>query len=614
MADAKALPNLQALSRSPSLAQTLPSKAVLQQSEECFRLIVDSIPGFVCTLNAAGEVELLNRQLLQYFGKTPEELKNWSTSDAVHPDDLPRVMDGWRHSVETGQPYVLEFRQRRADGVYRWFQSRALPARDSEGRITTWYMLLTDIEDQKRAEEKLRQDERELRQIVDTIAQLVVFLSPDGDALYANKFALEYTGLSLEDLKDNVFRARVFHPDDVERVREERRKGLLRGIPFENEQRARRHDGQYRWFFIRYNALRDEQGRTIRWYASGIDIEDRKQAEERTRQENFALREQIDQVFMLEEIVGSSPALKTVLSSIVKVAPTDSTVLITGETGTGKELIARALHKGSQRAGQPFITVNCASIPSSLIASELFGHEKGAFTGALQRRQGRFELAHSGTIFLDEIGELPHETQTALLRVLQERQFERVGGNHVLSTDVRVIAATNRDLAAAVASGAFRADLFYRLNVFPVHVPPLRSRREDVPMLVEYFVKRYTEKAGKQISKIDKNTLKLCQSYPWPGNVRELQNIIERSVILCTGDTFWIDEAWLSSQNAPGPQSSGSLTQNLQNYEKELIEAALAESSGKVAGPSGAAAKLGIPRSTLDLKIKLLNIKKHNIR
>jgi len=550
---------------------------------------------------------------LEYFGKTAEELKNWSTSDAVHPDDLPRVMDAWRHSVETGQPYVLEFRQRRADGVYRWFQSRALPARDTEGRITTWYMLLTDIEDRKRAEEKLRQDEWELRQIVDTIAQLVVFLSPDGDALYANRFTLEYTGLSIEDLKANDFRARVFHPDDVERVREERRKGLLRGIPFENEQRARRHDGQYRWFFIRYNALRDEQGRTIRWYASGIDIEDRKQAEERTRQENFALREQIDQVFMLEEIVGSSPALKTVLSSIVKVAPTDSTVLITGETGTGKELIARALHKGSQRAGQPFITVNCASIPSSLIASELFGHEKGAFTGALQRRQGRFELAHSGTIFLDEIGELPHETQTALLRVLQERQFERVGGNHVLSTDVRVIAATNRDLTAAVASGAFRADLFYRLNVFPVHVPPLRNRKEDIPMLVEYFVKRFAEKVGKKISKIDKNTLKLCQSYPWPGNVRELQNIIERSVVLCTGDTFWIDEAWLSSQNAPRPELSGSLTQNLQNYEKELIEAALAESSGKVGGPSGAAAKLGIPRSTLDLKIKHLNIKKNTI-
>jgi transcriptional regulator with GAF, ATPase, and Fis domain len=207
--------------------------------------------------------------------------------------------------------------------------------------------------------------------------------------------------------------------------------------------------------------------------------------------------------------------LKTVLSSIVKVAPTDSTVLITGETGTGKELIARAVHKSSQRSGQAFVTANCASIPPSLIASELFGHEKGAFTGALQRRQGRFELANSGTIFLDEIGELPAETQIALLRVLQERQFERVGGSQVISTDVRIIAATNRDLGAAVASGTFRADLFYRLNVFPIEVPPLRNRKEDIPMLVEYFVNRYAEKARKQITRIDTNTLKLCQSYHW---------------------------------------------------------------------------------------------------
>jgi transcriptional regulator with GAF, ATPase, and Fis domain len=332
------------------------------------------------------------------------------------------------------------------------------------------------------------------------------------------------------------------------------------------------------------------------------------------RQENFALREQIDQVFMFEEIVGSSPALKTVLSSIMSVAPTDSTVLITGETGTGKELIARAIHKGSQRGGQAFIAVNCASIPSSLIASELFGHEKGAFTGALQRREGRFELAHSGTIFLDEIGELPPETQIALLRVLQERQFERVGGGRVIPTDVRIIAATNRDLSAAIASGTFRADLFYRLNVFPIHMPSLRQRKEDIPMLVEYFVKRYADKARKQISKIDKNTLKLCQSYPWPGNIRELQNIIERSVILCTGDTFWIDEAWLSSQGSPRLESSAPLTQTLQNHERELIEAALAESNGKVAGPNGAAVKLGIPRSTLDAKIKQLKIKKYTIR
>jgi transcriptional regulator with GAF, ATPase, and Fis domain len=317
---------------------------------------------------------------------------------------------------------------------------------------------------------------------------------------------------------------------------------------------------------------------------------------------------------MFEEIVGSSPALKTVLSSIVKVAPTDSTVLITGETGTGKELIARAIHKSSHRASHAFISVNCAAIPSSLVASELFGHEKGAFTGAMQRRQGRFELAHSGTIFLDEIGELPAETQIALLRVLQERQFERVGGNRVIPVDVRIIAATNRDLPTAITSGTFRDDLFYRLNVFPIDVPPLRRRKEDIPMLVEYFVKRYAEKARKGISKIDKNTLKLCQSYHWPGNIRELQNIVERSVILCTGNTFWIDEAWLSSHDARRRASSHLLTENLHNYEKELIEAALAESNGIVAGPNGAAAKLGIPRSTLDLKIKQLSIRKHTIR
>jgi transcriptional regulator with GAF, ATPase, and Fis domain len=339
-------------------------------------------------------------------------------------------------------------------------------------------------------------------------------------------------------------------------------------------------------------------------------FEEIKRLKDQFHGENIALREQIDQVFMFEEIVGSSPALQNVLSSIVKVAPTDSTVLITGETGTGKELIARAIHKHSQRSGQAFINVNCASIPSSLIASELFGHEKGAFTGAVHRRQGRFELAHSGTIFLDEIGELPAETQIALLRVLQERQFERVGGNQLLPTDVRVIAATNRDLTAAIAAGMFRADLFYRLNVFPIEVPPLRKRKEDIPMLVEYFVKRYAEKTGKQICKIDKNTLELCQVYPWPGNIRELQNIVERSVILCSGDTFWIEKAWLASERLR-QELSGPLPDTLQNQEKEIIEAALAGSKGKVAGPEGAAAKLGIPRSTLDYKIKLLNIKKH---
>ncbi len=599
----------------------------IRNSENKLRTIIDTIPGFVCTLSAAGEVQLVNRQVLEYFGKTPEELKNWATSNVVHPNDLPRVVDSWKHSIETGQPYDLELRQRRADGVYRWFQSRALPTRDTEGRISGWYMLLTDIDDRKRAEDALRLNEQSLRLILDSIPGFVSTSDAAGEIELVNRQILEYFGMTIEELK-NWSTSDNIHPDDLPRMIEAYRRSIETGQPLDFEQRSRGPDGVWRWFHNRSRPERDAEGRVIRWYYLATDIDKRKRAEdelekafeeikrlkERLHDENVVLREQIDQVFMFEEIVGSSPALKTVLSSIVKVAPTDSTVLITGETGTGKELIARAIHKGSQRAGQAFISVNCAAIPSSLIASELFGHEKGAFTGALQRHQGRFEMAHSGTIFLDEIGELPAETQIALLRVLQERQFERVGGSRVISSDVRIIAATNRDLSAAIAAGAFRADLFYRLNVFPIDVPPLRQRQEDIPMLVEYFVERYAEKAGKQISKIDKNTLKLCQSYHWPGNIRELQNIVERSVILCTGDTFSIDAAWLSSKIVARQKASAPLTKTLQGYERELIEAALAESNGKVAGPNGAAAKLGIPRSTLDLKIKQLNIRKRPTR
>ena len=317
---------------------------------------------------------------------------------------------------------------------------------------------------------------------------------------------------------------------------------------------------------------------------------------------------------MFEEIVGSSSALRKVLVQVAKVAPTDSTVLISGETGTGKELIARAIHKRSNRAGRAFIRVHCAAIPQSLIASELFGHEKGAFTGALQRRAGRFEAADGGTIFLDEIGELPMETQIALLRVLQEHEFERIGGTEPLKVDVRVVAATNRDLGRAVEGGAFRQDLFYRLNVFPIVAPPLRDRVDDIAVLVEYLIDRYAKKAGKKFRAISKKTLELFQAYDWPGNVRELQNVIERSVVLCDGETFSIDETWLkrTSHRLLGPEVP--LVATVVAHEKELIEAALAKANGRIAGPSGAAAKLGIPRQTLESKIRSFGINKHRFR
>lgn len=330
--------------------------------------------------------------------------------------------------------------------------------------------------------------------------------------------------------------------------------------------------------------------------------------------ENVALREEIDISRMFEEIVGSSPALQAVLTRVAQVAPTDSTVLITGETGTGKELIARAIHKRSARSMRAFVSVNCAAIPKDLIASELFGHEKGAFTGATQRRLGRFELAEGGTIFLDEVGELPPETQVALLRVLQEREFERVGGTESLRADVRVVAATNRDLQAAIAAAEFRSDLFYRLHVFPIEVPPLRQRREDIPLLVEYFVDRYANKAGKNITGISRKSLELLESYSWPGNIRELQNVIERSVIVSRSENLFVDESWLAGPATLDISASQPLSQRLAAQERQMIEAALTESYGRVSGPSGAAAKLGIPQSTLDSKIKSLKIDKRQFR
>jgi PAS domain S-box-containing protein len=599
----------------------------IKDSENRLRTIIDTIPALAWSARPDGSAEFFNRRWLDYAGLSAEEASDWGWTVALHSEDRDRLMDYWRQLLASGEAGESEARLRRFDGEYRWFLFRAGPLRNDSGKIVQWYGTNTDVEERKRAEEALRSNEQSLRLIVDTIPGLVSTVNAAGEVELINRQLLEYFGKATEELK-NWATSDTIHPDDLPRMIDAWRRAFEGGQPLDLEIRSRRVDGVYRWFNLRSRPQRDAEGRIVRWFSLGTDIDERKRAEDELEKafdeikrlkdslhdENIVLREQIDQVFMFEEIVGTSPALKTVLSSILKVAPTDSTVLITGETGTGKELIARAIHKGSRRAGQGFITVNCAAIPSSLIASELFGHEKGAFTGALLRRQGRFELAHSGTIFLDEIGELPAETQIALLRVLQERQFERVGGSRAIATDVRIIAATNRDLPVAIASGTFRADLFYRLNVFPIDMPTLRQRKEDIPMLVEYFVKRYAEKARKQISKIDKNTLKLCESYHWPGNIRELQNIIERSVILCTGDTFCVDEAWLSSPEKPRLHSSGPLTQNVQNYEKELIEAALAESNGKIAGPNGAAAKLGIPPSTLHLKIKQLNIKSNTIR
>ena len=461
---------------------------------------------------------------------------------------------------------------------------------------------------------ELRQSERELRQMLDFAPQLVSVYGPNRERLHINRIALDYLGLSLEEWRQTPERGAFVHPEDRAREQDYFDRAVSTGSAYELELRLRKGDGSYRWFLARSKPVRDDKGQIIRWYVACTDIDDRKTAEERLQQENAALREEINQAPMFEDIVGSSEPLQKVLAQVSKVAISDSTVLVLGESGTGKELIARAIHQRSRRAARPFIGVNCGAIPASLIASELFGHEKGAFTGATQRRLGRFEAANGGTIFLDEVGDLPPDVQIALLRVLQEREIERVGNNRPIPLDVRVIAATHRNLEKLVSEDKFRHDLLYRLNVVPIRVPSLRERAADIPVLVEYFIARFGKKAGKKFRSIDKKTLQLLQAYAWPGNIRELQNVIERAVILSDSNIFAVDEAWLTRERSEIPHSSPALNGVLQAHEKEAIEAALAQSQGRVSGRAGAAARLGVPDSTLDAKIKRLGINKHQFK
>jgi PAS domain S-box-containing protein len=605
--------NLEFLGAVSDVTEQRRAEAVIREQAAELREVIDTIPAVVWSALPDGSNSYANKRNIEYCGMTREQIAGSGWEAGFHPDDLERHKAKWLAHVASGEPCEDEVRFRRADGQYRWHLQRGVPLRDEAGNIVKWYGVLTDIEDRKSAEGKIREQEAEFRQIVDLAPQLVAVYGADLERLYCNRMALDYQGVSLEEWRQ-MKRGALAHPDDSERLKASWDRALASGSAHEVELRQRKHDGSYRWFLARYNPVRDDKGQITRWYVTATDIEDRKQAEDRLRSENVALREEIDKASMFEEIVGTARPLKAVLSRIAKVAPTDSTVLITGETGTGKELIARAIHRRSHRSSRAFVSVNCAAIPRDLIASELFGHEKGAFTGALQRRVGRFELADGGTIFLDEVGELPTETQVALLRVLQEREFDRVGGIHPIRADVRVIAATNRDLEASIAAGSFRGDLFYRINVFPIEIPPLRQRKDDIPVLVEYFIDRYARKTGKKIKTIDKNTLELLRSYAWPGNIRELQNIVERSVIVCETETFSVDQSWLSrhsSQAQPG-HLSGIHKSNAQ--EKQAIEAALAQTEGRVSGPSGAAALLGVPASTLESKIRSLKINKFRFK
>ncbi|MBV8552789.1 MAG: sigma 54-interacting transcriptional regulator [Acidobacteriaceae bacterium] len=601
----------------------------LRAAETRFRAFVDHATDALFVHDEQGLIVDVNRRACESLGYTREELIGMSPFQfdaALDEVAVQRLVERSR----SGENVAFESLHRRKDGIIFPVEvnSRSFWFGDRRFALS----LARDITDRKRAEEALHRSESYLAEAQRLSHTGSWALNPRTQQYsYWSDEMHRIWGLNPRNGVPDFETVRErLHPEDRERVLESLNRTLREEKDTADEYRIVLPDGAVKHIYTRRHPVFNSTGQLVEYVGTTMDVteqyrsraalekafEEIQELKDQLYKENLALREEVVRASMFEEIVGASKPLETVLSQVAKVAPTDSTVLITGETGTGKELIARAIHKRSQRSGRAFVSVNCAALAPSLISSELFGYEKGAFTGATQRHIGRFELADGGTIFLDEVGELPPETQVSLLRVLQEREFERVGGTQSIRVDVRVIAATNRDLTTAIANRSFRQDLFYRFNVFPIAVPPLRDRKEDVLMLVEYFVQRYAIRANKNIRSIGQKTLDLFQSYDWPGNVRELQNVVERSVILTTGDVLRVDESWFSQESseppfavqAPSPLAAG------QRQEREIIEAALAESRGRVSGPSGAAARLRVPRSTLESRIRALKINKSQFK
>jgi formate hydrogenlyase transcriptional activator len=646
----------------------------LRNSEREFRTIIEAIPAFVVSALPDGSVDFLSQSLLDYTGLSREQWLGWGWRELAHPEDADRAVNKWWAALAAGEPLEVEVRYRRADGKYRWYLGRQVPLRDDKGNIVKWYGTLHDIEDRKRAEAALRKSEERNRSLLQINNAIITNLTQQAllhsisEALHRvisfDRCAITlyqperdtFRFLAVEgDLRSDYFRAGLedSHAETCvgwvfDHQRPLVRRDLEKEAQYANERRLVAEGIQSMCAFPlvfqgkcigtlslvsrerdRYS---DEDAVFLQEVANQIvlAIQNMQSYQEidslkaRLEKENVYLREELRTEHNFEEIVGNSPAVLRALGAVDQVAPTDATVLIYGETGTGKELVARAIHNRSARNGRALVNVNCSAISAGLVESELFGHMKGAFTGAVERRIGRFELAHGGTIFLDEIGELSLETQVKLLRVLQEHEFEPVGSSHPVRVDVRVIAATNRNLREAMQAGVFRSDLFYRLNVFPIELPPLRERRSDIPQLVAFCVSRFSKRLGKKIDGVSRESMEKLMNYPWPGNIRELQNVIERAVILAAEPTLRLDrdlmpvEATTKGMETPethAPEQRQADLQpptpllTLEEVDRNHILTALQHAGGVVDGPKGAARILNLHPNTLRHRMSKLGIK-----
>ena len=607
----------------------LEPEMVLPAVEERIRVLADAVPDVLWIIDLSPEkVVYCSPSFERLWGLPVEALyrnpRLWA--ETIHPEDRDRVWDSFQRWI-AGEPvdYLdVQFRIRRPDGEVRWIHERGVLILDERGRPRAAGGISSDMTESRKTEVELRRSEAWLAEAQRlSLTGSFGWRPGSGELFWSDEtYRLFDVDRATQPTMELVLQRT--HPDDRVLVQETIERAKRDAWAWDLMHRIMMPDGSMKHLHVVAHRTRSEEAASTEYVGAVMDVtaasESRRALEaayrdiqtlkDRLQKENVILKEELDKTSMFEEIVGRSAPLQRVLSCVSKVAPTQSTVLITGETGTGKELVARAIHKHSRRSGRIFVTVNCSAIPPTLVGSELFGHERGAFTGALQRRIGRFELAEGGTIFLDEIGDLPAETQIALLRVLQEREFERIGGGRSIPVDVRVIAATNSDLEAAIARHEFRADLFYRLNVVPIAMPSLRDRRDDIPLLVEYFVERFSRKLGKSVRGVSRKCMDLLLSYSWPGNVRELQNVIERAITLAESETLTIDARWLAHPTADADRTDERFAARRSAQEKSMIEAALTETLGRVSGRHGAAARLGMPASTLESKIRSLGIDK----